>query len=134
MRTYIIVGSVPACRTAHGVAGRGGFIVTGIFQILLLVASLVLLLAAAVLSIFAGASGGRFFVAAAGDMDRMLGEELWGTDAIDARNYTAGLNLIAIRSLRSGNDIKYRFLVLGLFTQAFGVFLLGTFAVAVIAS
>ena len=96
MRTYIIVGSVPACRTAHGVAGRGGFIVTGIFQILLLVASLVLLLAAAVLSIFAGASGGRFFVAAAGDMDRMLGEELWGTDAIDARNYTAGLNLIAI--------------------------------------
>lgn len=110
------------------------FVVTGILKILLLVASLVLLLAAAVLSIFAGASGGRFFVAAAEDMDRMLGQELWGTDTIDARNYTAELDVLAIRSLRSGNNTKYRFLVLGMFTQAFGVLLLGAFAVAVIAS
>lgn len=76
-------------------------IVTGIVQILLLVASSVLLLAAPVLSIFAGATGGRLTVAACEDLDRMLGEELKGTDAIDARSYTQ-LNS-SLRSLRSGS-------------------------------
>lgn len=106
--------------------------VSGVLQIGLLLGALVFLLAAAVLSILAGATRSRFEVAAVSDMDRMLGEELWGTDNIDARNHTAQLNIVAIRSLRKGNAIKYRFLMLSLFIQAIAVFLLGVFSVVIV--
>jgi hypothetical protein len=108
------------------------FIVSGVLKVGSLLGALVLLLAAAVLSILAGATRSRFEVAAVNDMNRMLAAELWSVDNIDARNYTAQLNLLAIRSLRAGNGIKYRFLVLSLFTQAIGVLLLAVFAIAVV--
>lgn len=97
-----------------------------------LLGALVLLLTAAVLGILAGASRGRFELAAVGDMRRMLGEELWGADNVDARNYTAQLNLVAIGSLRAGNGVKYRFLVISFVVQALGVMLLVVFAVTVV--
>ena len=108
------------------------FTISGVLKVGSLLGALVLLLVAAVLSILAGASGGRFAVAAVKDMTRMLGQDLWKVDNIDARNYTAQLNLVAVQSLRVGNGIKYRFLVLSMFAQALGVFLLGVFAVAVV--
>jgi hypothetical protein len=107
-------------------------VISGVLQAGSLLGALVLLLVAAVLSILAGATRGRFEVAAVNDMNRMLGADLWGADNVDARNYTAQLNLVAIRSLRTGNGFKYRFLVLGLSTQAVGVFLLAVFAIAVV--
>lgn len=106
--------------------------VSGVLKVGSLLGALVLLLVAAVLSILAGATRSRFEVAAVNDMNRMLGEELWGADNVDARNYTAQLNLVAIRSLRKGNGFKYQFLVLSLFTQAIGVLLLAVFAIAVV--
>jgi hypothetical protein len=98
----------------------------------LLAGALLLLLSAAVLGILAGATGGRFSLAAVNDMERMLGAELWGINDIDARNYTAQLNLLAIRTLRAGNTLKHRFLVQAFASQALGIFLLGLFAVVVI--
>jgi hypothetical protein len=98
----------------------------------LLAGALLFLLGAGVLSILAGATRGSFSLAAVSDMNRMLGNELWGIDDIDARYYTAQLNVLAIRTLRAGNTLKYRFLVLALTSQALGIFLLGSFAVFVI--
>jgi len=108
------------------------FTTSGFLKLGSLLGALVLLLIAAVLSILAGATRSPFEVAAVNDMNRMLGEELWGADKVDARNYTAQLNLVAIRSLRKGNGFKYQFLVLSLFTQAMGVFSLAVFAIAVV--
>jgi hypothetical protein len=107
-------------------------VVSGVLQVGSLLGALLSLLAAAVLSILAGATRSRFEVAAVNDMNRMLGADLWGADNVDARNYTAQLNLVAIRSLRTGNGFKYRFLVLSLSTQAIGAFLLAVFAIAVV--
>lgn len=106
--------------------------VSGVLRVGSLLSALVLLLAAAVLSILAGVTRSRLEVAAVNDMNRMLGGELWGADNADARNYTAQLNLVAIRSLRMGNGFKYRFLALSLLTQALGVFLLAVFAIVVV--
>jgi hypothetical protein len=106
--------------------------VSGVLKVGSLLCALVLLLVAAVLSILAGATRSRFEVAAVNDMNRMLGAELWGENNVDARNYTAQLNLLAIRSLRKGNGFKHRFRVLSLFIQAMGVFLLAVFAIAVV--
>jgi hypothetical protein len=108
------------------------YTVAGALHVWLLVGALLFLLGAAVLSILAGAVGGSFHLAAVGDMNRMLGLELWGIDDIDARYYTAQLNVLAIKTLRSGNTLKYRFLVLALTAQALGIFVLGIFAVVVI--
>jgi hypothetical protein len=108
------------------------YIVAGALHVWLLAAALLLLLGAAVFSILAGAARGGFSLAAVKDMRRMLSAELWAVNDIDARNYTAQLNVLAIRTLRAGNTIKYRFLVLAHTLQALGIFLLGLFAVAVI--
>ncbi len=94
--TAVVTVSLAVMAVAEG----EHFTVHGIGPVLLLVAFLVLLLLAAVLSILAGASGGRFSVAAPQDMRRMLGVELWGTDTVDARNHTAELNVRAIQTLR----------------------------------
>lgn len=110
------------------------YTVAGALDIWLLAAALLFLLAAAVLGILAGATRGRFSLAAVADMSKMLGDELWGINEIDARNYTAQLNLLAIRTLRAGNGIKYRFLALALTAQAIGILLLAAFAVAVLAA
>jgi uncharacterized integral membrane protein len=99
----------------------------------LLGVALVCLLTAAIFGILAGATASRFRIASTNDMTRMLSAELWGYHCIDARNETAKLNIKAIRTLRAGNTIKFRFLVLALLTQALGVLLLATFAVTVIA-
>jgi hypothetical protein len=103
-------------------------------QVGLLVGALLGLLIAAVLSILTGALSGRYRLAAVEDMNRMLSAELWASNEIDARNYTGQLNVLAIRTLRAGNTLKYRFLVLALACQAVGIFFLGGFAVAVIAA
>jgi hypothetical protein len=69
-------------------------------------------------------------LAAIGDMTQMLpSAELRKLDNVDARNYTAQLNLRAIQSLRLGNNTKYQVHGPELFTQAVGVFILGMFAV-----
>jgi pheromone shutdown protein TraB len=108
------------------------YTVAGALHVWLLAGALLSLLGAAVLSILAGSARGGFSVAAVKDMRRMLSAELWASNPIDARNYTAQLDLIAIRTLRTGNTTKYRFLVLALTAQALGIFLLGIFAVVVI--
>lgn len=108
------------------------YTVGGALNVWLLVVALVFLLASAVLGILAGAARGAFRLANITDMNRMLGPELWATNEVDARNYTAQLNVLTIRTLRAGNTVKYRFLVLALTAQALGVFLLGMFAVLVI--
>ncbi|WP_006247152.1 hypothetical protein [Mycolicibacterium tusciae] len=110
------------------------YTVAGGLDIWLLAAALLFLLGAAILSILAGATRGRFSLAAVSDMNRMLGDELWAITEVDARNYTAQLNLLAIRTLRAGNSNKYRFLVLALTAQAIGILLLAAFAVAVLAA
>lgn len=114
---------------------RGEHYAVGIaaWKVWLLGASLVCLLTAAIFGILGGATASRFRIASSNDMTRMLGPELWGYDLIDARNETAKLNIKAIRTLRAGNTTKFRFLVLALLAQAFGVLLLGAFAVTVIA-
>ncbi|MUL46483.1 hypothetical protein FZI85_07875 [Mycobacterium sp. CBMA293] len=107
------------------------FAVTGVLQFGSLLAAFVLLLVGAVLSILAGATGGDVGAPEINDMKQMVCDPLWCTDDRDQRNYTAQLNLRAIRSLRAGNFIKYRFLVLSLFTQALGLSFLGVFALAI---
>jgi hypothetical protein len=108
------------------------FTLAGTLHIWLLAGALVSMLVAAVLSILAGAIGGSFSLAAVEDMERMLSAELWGVEDVNARYYTAQLDLLAIRGLRAGNTLKYRVLVPALAVQAIGIFLLGYFAVIVI--
>lgn len=110
------------------------YAVAGTLDVWLLAAALLFLLGAAVLSILAGATRGRFSLAAVNDMHRMLGDELWPINEVHARNYTAQLNLLAIRTLRAGNAIKYQFIVLALASQALGISLLAVFAVVVLAT
>jgi hypothetical protein len=113
---------------------RGEHYTVGIaaWKVWILAAALLCLLAAAIFGILAGATASRFRIASTNDMTRMLSAELWGYHHIDARNETAKLNIKAIRTLRTGNSIKFRFLVLALLIQAVGVLLLGAFAVTVI--
>lgn len=66
------------------------------------------------------------------DLNRMLSTELWPVDTIDARYYTAQLNILATKTLRAGNTTKYRYLVIALVVQAIGVLLLAFFAMKVI--
>lgn len=113
---------------------RGEHYTVGIaaWKVWILGAALLCLLTAAVFGILAGAAASRFRIASTVDMTRMLSAELWGYHPIDARNETAKLNIKAIRTLRAGNTIKFRFLVLALLVQAIGVLLLAAFAVTVV--
>lgn len=115
-----------------GIAKGAHYVIDGLELQGLLAAALLLLLVAAVLSISAGAVGGEFKVASENDMRRMLSAELWPAHTIDARHYTADLNILAIKTLREGNSTKYRCLVLAHVVQATGVFLLALFALKVI--
>lgn len=117
-----------------GIAKGAHYVISGLELLALLAAALLLLLVAAVLSIVVGAVGGDFKVASENDMRRMLSPQLWPAHTIDARYYTADLNIIAITTLREGNGKKYHCLVLAYVVQAAGVFLLALFALKVIFS
>ena len=115
-----------------GIAKGAHYVIDGLMATVLLGFALLFLLVAAVLSILAGAVGGEFKVAAVNDLNRMLSAELWPVDTIDARYYTAQLNILATKTLRAGNTTKYRYLVIALVVQAIGVSLLALFAMKVI--
>ncbi len=115
-----------------GIAKGAHYVIDGLMATILLGFALLFLLIAAVLSILAGAVGGEFKVAAVNDLNRMLSAELWPVDTIDARYYTAQLNILATKTLRAGNTTKYRYLVIALVVQAIGVSLLALFAMKVI--
>lgn len=114
-----------------GIAKGAHYVIHGLL-LSLLAAALLLLLVAAVLSIVAGAVGGGFRVASEDDLRSMLSAEMWPAHTIDARYYTADLNILAIKTLREGNSTKYRSLVLAHILQATGVLLLALFALKVI--
>jgi hypothetical protein len=109
------------------------FTVAGAWDVWLLTGALAFQLLAAVFGIRAGAAKGGYSLAAVSDMKRMLSAKLWGQNGIDARNYTAGLDVLAIDTLRAGNKAKYKLLMRALTSQAIGVLLLAIFAVVVIA-
>lgn len=115
-----------------GIAKGAHYVIDGLMATVLLGFALLFLLSTAVLSILAGAVGGEFKVAAVNDLNRMLSAELWPVDTIDARYYTAQLNILATKTLRAGNTTKYRYLVIALVVQAIGVSLLALFAMKVI--
>lgn len=115
-----------------GIAKGARYVIDGLMAQVLLGFALLFLLIAAVLSILAGAVGGEFKVASVNDLNKMLSAALWPVDTIDARYYTAQLNILATKTLRSGNTTKYRYLVIALVVQAIGVALLAFFAMKVI--
>jgi hypothetical protein len=123
---------ITATLAVLGIAKGADYVIDGLELQGLLAAALLLLLVAAVLSITAGAVGGDFRVASENDMRRMLSAQLWPAHTIDARYYTAELNILAITTLREGNTTKYRYLVTAHVVQATGVFLLALFALKVI--
>ena len=115
-----------------GIAKGAHYLISGLELQALLGAAVLLLFVAVVLGISAGAVGGEFTVASEAALRSMLSAERWPMNTIDARNYTADLNIIAIKTLREGTSRKYRCLVLAHSVQATGVFLLALFALKVI--
>lgn len=115
-----------------GIAKGAHYVISGLELQALLGAAVLLLFVAVVLGISAGAAGGEFTVASEADLRSLLSAERWPMNTVDARNYTADLNIIAITTLREGTSRKYRYLVFAHGVQAAGVFLLALFALKVI--
>ncbi|SLJ23276.1 Uncharacterised protein [Mycobacteroides abscessus subsp. abscessus] len=115
-----------------GIAKGAHYVIEGLELQALLATAILLLFVAVVLGISAGAVGGAFTVAAEADLRSMLSAQRWSSNNIDARYYTADLNIIAIKTLREGTSRKYHYLVTAHGVQAAGVFLLALFALKVI--
>lgn len=88
------------------------------------------LLACAFCAVMAGLPW-RFDVTDLPTLNRMLNEQ-WKDDEVDARNITAYLNTLVLRSLRSGTDIKIRFLLAAGISQLVAVAALAFCTLAVL--
>jgi hypothetical protein len=67
-------------------------------------------------------TGLPWYEVAAPDQLRTMLAEKWRTDEVDARNYTAELDVDTIESLRKGNKTKAEWLVRALVAQVVGLF------------
>jgi len=95
-----------------------------------LAAALFALLACAFCAVMAGLPW-RFRVTTVATLNRML-EDHWGDHEVDARNATAHLNTLVLKSLRSGTTIKVRFLTAAGISQMLAVAALALCTLAVL--
>jgi len=74
-----------------------------------------------------------YAVAKPSTLGQMVNER-WAVDEVDARNYTASLNVVTVETLRRGNNVKARLLSAGLVAQLAAVLAVSVSVALVVAS
>lgn len=102
------------------------------FVVILVCAALVLLAGAATCGIVA--SWSRLYAVTASSTLRAMVADHWDDSEVDARNNVSRLNVNTVRTLRSGNTFKARWVGVGLVVQVLALVTLGASVVVVIAN